>query len=293
MFSGPTTDYLRSRHDHLQKGGFEMLEGKRVGFVGGGNMAEAIIKGLLAGGVPSSAIAVAEPVEERREYLHARYAVDVHSDCSEVVSSAGVIVLAVKPQVSGDVLDEIASVDFQGKLFVSIMAGVKTGTIEAVLKKPASVVRVMPNTPALVLAAASVISPGAHATVEDLSLVREIFDLLGSTSQTDEKLLDAVTGLSGSGPAYVFTFIEALSDAGVKNGLPRDVAARLAAQTVFGSAKMVLETGEHPAVLREKVTSPGGTTIAGLHVLEREGFNGIVMTAVEEATKRSVELGKK
>ncbi len=270
-----------------------MLAGQKVGFIGGGNMAEAIIKGLLSGGVPSSAITVCEPVEARREYLRAKYSVDVHSDCGAVVSSAETVILAVKPQVCGAVLNEITTGDVQGKLFVSIMAGVKTETIETALKRSARVVRVMPNTPALVLAAASAISPGAHATGEDLSLVREIFDLLGTTCQADEKLLDAVTGLSGSGPAYVFTFIEALSDAGVKNGLPRDVASRLAAQTVFGSAKMVMETGEHPAVLREKVTSPGGTTIAALHVLEQEGFSGTVMTAVDAATKRSMELGKK
>jgi pyrroline-5-carboxylate reductase len=270
-----------------------MLAGKKIGFAGGGNMAEAIIKGLLAGGVSSSGITVAEPVAERREYLRSKYAVDAHGDCASVVSTSEIIILAVKPQVCGAVLNEIASGDVEGKLFVSIMAGVKTETIETALKRTVRVVRVMPNTPALVLAAASVICAGAHANGEDLSLVREIFDLLGTTCLAEEKLLDAVTGLSGSGPAYVFTFIEALSDAGVKNGLPRDVASRLAAQTVYGSAKMVMETGEHPAVLREKVTSPGGTTIAGLHVLEQEGFRGTVMTAVDAATKRSVELGKK
>ncbi len=270
-----------------------MLAGKKVGFIGGGNMAEAIIKGLLAGGVPSSAISVAEPVAGRRDYLRDKYSVDASDDCTAVVSSAGIVILAVKPQVSGEVLAGIASVDVQGKLFITIMAGVKTESVEASLGQSARVVRVMPNTPALVLAAASAICAGAHATGEDLTLAREIFDLLGVTCLAEEKLLDAVTGLSGSGPAYVFTFIEALSDAGVKNGLPRDVATRLAAQTVFGSAKMVLETGEHCAVLREKVTSPGGTTIAGLHVLEQECFRGAVMTAVEAATKRSVELGKK
>ena len=173
------------------------------------------------------------------------------------------------------------------------MAGVKTETIETVLNKPVRVVRVMPNTPALVLEAAAAISPGAYASADDVSLTCSIFDLLGKTCQVEEKLLDAVTGLSGSGPAYVYTFIESLSDAGVKNGLPRDVATMLAAQTVYGSAKMVLETCEHPAVLRGKVTSPGGTTIAGLHVLEQAGFRGTVMTAVDVATQRSKELGGK
>lgn len=270
-----------------------MLADKRTGFIGGGNMAEAIIKGLLAGGVPSSNIMVAEPVEARRDFLAKTYGVSAGIDNTAVVNSCQVIIMAVKPQVCGEVLKGVAGGDVKDRLFISIMAGVKTETIEAFLGGTARVVRVMPNTPALVLAAASAISPGSLATADDLSLARAIFDLLGSTCQVDEKLLDAVTGLSGSGPAYVFTFIEALSDAGVKNGLPRDVASRLAAQTVFGSAKMVLETGEHPAVLREKVTSPGGTTIAGLHVMEQEGLRGTIMTAVDAATNRSKELGKK
>jgi pyrroline-5-carboxylate reductase len=151
----------------------------------------------------------------------------------------------------------------------------------------------MPNTPALVLEAASAIAAGASASGEDISLTRRIFELVGKAWLVDEKLMDAVTGLSGSGPAYVLTFIEALSDAGVKNGLPRDAAFGLAAQTVFGTAKLLLETREHPALLREKVTSPGGTTIAGLHILEQEGFRGTVINAVDAATARSSELGKK
>jgi pyrroline-5-carboxylate reductase len=151
----------------------------------------------------------------------------------------------------------------------------------------------MPNTPALVLAGASALSKGSHATDDDLAFTRRIFDLVGTTCVVDEKLMDAVTGLSGSGPAYVFTFIEALSDAGVKNGLPRDAATRLAAQTVLGAARLIMETGEHPAVQKEKVTSPGGTTIAGLAALEREGFRGAVIAAVDAATARSAELGKR
>jgi pyrroline-5-carboxylate reductase len=270
-----------------------MLKEKRVGFIGGGNMAEAIIKGLLAGGVSSANITIAEPVEKRREFLQDSYGVNVTNDNAAVVAAGSIIIMAVKPQVCGQILEGLANEDFQGKLIISIMAGVKTETIETALKSNVRVVRVMPNTPALVLAAATAISPGSCATADDLSLVGTIFDLLGKTCRVEEKLLDAVTGLSGSGPAYVFTFIEALSDAGVKNGLARDVATMLAAQTVFGSAKMVLETGEHPAVLKEKVTSPGGTTIAGVHVLEQAGFRGVVITAVDVATNRSRELGKK
>jgi pyrroline-5-carboxylate reductase len=264
-----------------------------VGFIGGGNMAEAIIKGLLAGGVLPSNITVSEPVEKRRTYLRETYKVNADTDNSAVVSAASLIIMAVKPQVCVKILEGIAGVNFTGKCIISIMAGVKTETIEAVLGNGVRVVRVMPNTPALVLDAATAISPGSCATTEDVSLTSSIFNLLGKTCQVEEKLLDAVTGLSGSGPAYVFTFIEALSDAGVKNGLPRDVATMLAAQTVLGAAKMVLETMDHPAVLREKVTSPGGTTIAGLHILEQAGFRGTIMTAVDAATNRSKELGKK
>lgn len=269
-----------------------MLTGTKIGCIGGGNMAEAIIKGLLAGAVPPENITVAEPVEERRVYLSETYGIGTTEDNSCAVSFGEVVILAVKPQVSLNALRAIAGDVATGRLFISIMAGVKTKTIEAALPKGVRVIRVMPNTPALALAAASAISPGANATSGDVSLALGIFNLLGTASTVEEKLLDAVTGLSGSGPAYVFTFIEALSDAGVKNGLPRDVATRLAVQTVFGSAKLMLETREHPALLKEKVTSPGGTTIAGLQVLEQGGFRGTIMAAVESATIRSTELGK-
>ncbi|MGA7828398.1 MAG: pyrroline-5-carboxylate reductase [Geobacteraceae bacterium] len=269
-----------------------MLKEKKIGFIGGGNMAEAIIKGLLAGGVPSGNILAAEPVEQRKAYLCEHYGIETTSNNSDAAIFGDIVILAVKPQVSLEALAALDRKSTEKKLFISIMAGVPTKTIEAELAKMARVIRVMPNTPALVLEAASAIALGTNATQDDLSLALEIFNLLGTASSVPEKLLDAVTGLSGSGPAYVFTFIEALSDAGVKNGLPRDVATRLAAQTVFGSAKMVLETGEHTALLKEKVTSPGGTTIAGLHILEREGFRGTVITAVDVATARSTELGK-
>lgn len=269
-----------------------MLREKRIGFIGGGNMAEALTRGLMAGGVPSAAISVAEPVEERRDFLHERYGIRVTAENRAVVSACDVVILAVKPQMAGEVLRETADAVSPDKLLISIMAGVGTKAVEEAVQG-ARVVRVMPNTPALVMEAASAISRGSGAAAEDLSLARHLFDLIGKTWVVDEKLMDAVTGLSGSGPAYVFTFIEALADAGVKNGLPRDIAAGLAAQTVFGAAKMVLETREHPALLREKVTSPGGTTIAGLHVLEKEGFRGTVINAVDAATARSRELGGK
>lgn len=269
-----------------------MLREKKIGFIGGGNMAEAIIKGLLTGGVPAGNIMAAEPVELRKSYLSEHYGIGTTDNNCDAAIFGDIVILAVKPQTCLEALSALDIKSSERKLFISIMAGVPTKTIEAELSKVARVIRVMPNTPALVLEAASAIAPGTNATKEDLSITLEIFNLLGTANSVQEKLLDAVTGLSGSGPAYVFTFIEALSDAGVKNGLPRDVATRLAAQTVYGAAKMVLETGEHSALLKEKVTSPGGTTIAGMHVLEKEGFRGIVMTAVDAATSRSAELGK-
>ena len=270
-----------------------MLENTRIGFIGGGNMAEALIKGLLAGGVEAARIIVSEPVAERRTFLGEHYGVSCTDDNTSLVAGSDVIILAIKPQVADKVLQGIGDIATTGKLFISIMAGVKSSTIEAAFPGEIRVVRVMPNTPALVLEASSAIAPGAFATPEDTALARSILELVGKAWIVEDKLMDAVTGLSGSGPAYVLTFIEALSDAGVKNGLPRATALGLAAQTVFGTAKLLLETKEHPAVLRDKVTSPGGTTIAGLHVLEKAGFRGTLINAVDAATARSRELGAK
>jgi pyrroline-5-carboxylate reductase len=269
-----------------------MLSCKKIGFIGGGNMAEALIKGLHAGGFPATDITVSEPLEERRALLAERYGIVVTADNATVAVSCDVVILAIKPQAAPQVLAGLADTLSPGKLVISIMAGVTTGVIEAAVAKGVKVVRVMPNTPALVLEGASAIAAGQSAGEGELALTRHIFELVGKACRVDERLMDAVTGLSGSGPAYVLTFIEALADAGVKNGLPRDVAAGLAAQTVFGTAKLLLETKEHPALLREKVTSPGGTTIAGLHTLETGKFRGTVMSAVDAATARSKELGK-
>jgi pyrroline-5-carboxylate reductase len=270
-----------------------MLNNTRIGLIGGGNMAEALIKGLLAGGVAAAGLVVAEPVAERRSFLGEHYGVNCTDDNTSLVAGSDVIIMAIKPQVARTVLQGIGAVATAGKLFISIMAGVKSTTIEAAFPGEVRVVRVMPNTPALVLEASSAIAPGAFATSEDIALTRSILELVGKAWIVEEKLMDAVTGLSGSGPAYVLTFIEALSDAGVKNGLPRDTALGLAAQTVYGTAKLLLETQEHPAVLRDKVTSPGGTTIAGLHALEKAGFRGTLINAVDAATARSLELGQK
>ena len=263
----------------------------KFGFIGGGNMAEALIRGLLAGGVAPAAIIVSEPLAERADFIKTRYNVRLVSDNREIISRSDVVILAVKPQVWGAVHPCLAEIASRDMLFISIMAGVSTSAIEAPFVEKIRVTRVMPNTPALVLEGASAICAGQHPLPGDLELTRKIFELIGKAYVLDEKHLDAVTGLSGSGPAYVFTFIEALSDAGVKQGLPREVALGLATQTVLGTARLLMESQEHPAVLREKVTSPGGTTIAGHHVLEQRGFRGAVMDAVEAATLRSTELG--
>jgi pyrroline-5-carboxylate reductase len=261
----------------------------RIGFIGGGNMAEAIIRGLLAAGMKKGQIRAADPSSERRTLLSSTFGIAAGSDNRQLVQDSDVIILAIKPQIHRQVLAELARGQ-EGRLFISIMAGVRTSALEEVLGSADRVVRVMPNTPALVLAGAAAVAGGSRSTEEDIALTRSIFATTGETVVIGEQLMDAVTGLSGSGPAYVFSFIEALSDAGVKNGLPRDTSTRLAAQTVLGAARLLLETGEHPAVLREKVTSPGGTTIAGLHAMEEKGFRAAVMAAVDAAVKRSKEL---
>jgi pyrroline-5-carboxylate reductase len=270
-----------------------MLTGKQICFIGGGNMAEALLKGLLQGGVNPRNIHVADPVSGRREYLDERYAVQVSNDNRQLASGCDLLVLAIKPQVAASVLAELGDSFSSEKLVVSVMAGVTCAAIESAFQRPVRLVRAMPNTPALVLQGATALAAGTHAQPEDVSLARELFALVGKCWQVEERLIDAVTGLSGSGPAYVLTFIEALSDAGVKNGLPRDISFGLALQTVMGTAQLLGESGEHPALLREKVTSPGGTTIAGLQALENGSFRGTVMNAVDAATARSAELGRR
>ena len=270
-----------------------MLNVRKIAFIGGGNMAEAIMRGLLREDV-GVGVCVAEISPKRRDEISAQFPrARVVSDAAEAAEWGEVIILAIKPQQADGALDLIQPVVTADKLVISIMAGIPCVKIEASLTPGCRVIRAMPNTPALIGAGATAVCSGRKAVPDDLDLARQIFSLVGVAVSVEEKLMDAVTGLSGSGPAYVFTFIEALSDAGVKNGLPRDVAAMLAAQTVLGAARMVVETGEHPALLKEKVTSPGGTTIAGLHALEVGTFRGVVMNAVEAACLRSKELAGK
>jgi pyrroline-5-carboxylate reductase len=271
-----------------------MALGKTIAFLGAGNMAEALVKGLLRANVAEPReIICSDRSEDRGPILTQRYGVRFTRSNKEATIAADIVVLSVKPQVMNKLLDEISPVLTDKKLVISIAAGVPIAAIERKVGHGVRIIRTMPNTPALVGAGATALSAGEHATEEDLHQARALFDAIGKSVVVDEVLLDAVTGLSGSGPAYIFLIIEALSDAGVKVGLARTTAQELAAQTVLGSAKLLIETGEHPGRLKDQVTSPGGTAIAGLHTLEAGGLRTTLMDAVEAATTRSKELGKK
>jgi pyrroline-5-carboxylate reductase len=265
---------------------------KSIGFIGAGNMAEAMIRGLLRGkDFEPSQIKASGPREERMRELHDSYKIETTTN-NHVPAEAQIVVLSVKPQIMSRVLDEVAETISSEALVISIAAGVPVSAIQSRLATGTRVVRAMPNTPALVDAAATAIARGEHARESDLDDAKKIFDAIGITVILDESQLDAVTGLSGSGPAYVFLILEALSDAGVKVGLSRRTAQLLAAQTLLGSAKLLIETNEHPGRLKDMVTSPGGTAITGLHTLENGGVRTTLINAVEAATKRSRELGE-
>jgi pyrroline-5-carboxylate reductase len=264
-----------------------------IGFIGGGNMAEALVRGLLAAGRSAAPIVVAEPEAARRRLLARKYGVTVSSHNAEVCARSRLIVLAVKPQIMNEVLSEIASHVDDRKVVVSIAAGVTIARLEKGLGGNARVVRVMPNTPCLLGKGASVVCSGMHASRADLRAAKAIFETVGLVDEVDdERAIDAVTGLSGSGPAYVYRFAEALVDGAVRAGLDRELAARLAYQTIAGAAAMMIETGQSPADLRKAVSSPGGTTLAGLARLEEGGFARTVAGGVVAATKRSRELGR-
>ena len=264
----------------------------RIGFLGAGRMATALAKGWLqAGLVRADGCRASDPLPQARQAFTAETCCPAAADNREIVADSDLLVLAVKPQSMAALLEEIRPLH-KGRLIVSIAAGITLRQLADGLGSSCRLVRVMPNTPCLVGSSASGYSPGENATAEDVGLVDRLLNAVGVAFRLPEHLLDAVTGLSGSGPAFVYLMIEALSDGGVRVGLPRDVATALAAQTVLGSAKMVLETQSHPGVLKDMVASPGGTTIAGLHALERAGVRGALMDAVEAATRRAVELGQ-
>jgi pyrroline-5-carboxylate reductase len=265
----------------------------RVGLVGTGKMATALARGWVESRwTPADQITGTDVLSEARKHFTDATDCATVETIAEVVTLSDVLVLAVKPQHMAGVMEEMRPRLTDGHLIVSIAAGVTLARMSHALGDHRRLVRVMPNTPALIKAGASAFALGGSATTEDAKLVQEMLSTVGVAVQVPENLLDAVTGLSGSGPAYVYQIIEALSDGGVRVGLPRAIATKLAAQTVLGAALMVLETGEHPAVLKDAVTSPGGTTIAGLHALETGGVRGHLINAVVAATERSRELGK-
>ncbi len=256
-------------------------------------MAEAIIAGLLEKRVlPAPQIIVADMNQTRALNLQSGYGISIADTNEALCKEADIVILSVKPQVLHAILPTLKGSLSPDKLVLSIVAGVSTKTIESQLRDSPRVVRTMPNTPAKVQLAATAICGGAFALPEDMQMAAAIFNAIGITEELEEHLLDAVTGLSGSGPAYVFVMLEAMADAGVKMGLPRKTALRFAAQTVLGSASLLQSSNTHPGILKDMVTSPGGTTIAGLHALEESGFRAAIIGAVETATLRSKELGK-
>jgi pyrroline-5-carboxylate reductase len=271
------------------------LDDVRVGFLGGGAMGEALAAGVLAAGARPERVRAADPDPARCKQLEQALGIAAGDDNASLVEASDVVVLAVKPGLVAGVLGALGGPGERAlarPLWVSIAAGVPLAALAAALPSGARIVRAMPNTPALVRAGATAFVASSACSAADRALARALFEAVGSAWEApSEALLDAVTGLSGSGPAYVFVFLEALSDAGVRMGLPRDAATALAIQTVLGSAKLAQETGRHPAALKDQVTSPGGTTIAGLERLEAHGFRAAVHEAVAAATRRSKELG--
>jgi pyrroline-5-carboxylate reductase len=267
---------------------------QKIGFIGGGQMAEALIKGIITSGLYNKEdVLVSEPNSFRRDHLEATYDVKTYHSNLPIFENCKNILLAVKPQTMKSLLVDCQERVQTQHILISVAAGLPISFYVDTLGKPdTKMVRVMPNTPALVLEGASALSRNENVTDEELRSAEEIFLAVGEVVILDEVHLDAVTGLSGSGPAYVFSFVEALIDAGVKSGLTRAISEKLALQTVSGSVKLLKESGEHPAALRGKVTSPGGTAITALHVLEKVGFHGIIMDIVESAVNRSKELGK-
>ena len=264
-----------------------------IAFVGAGNMAGALIRGLVGTGtVAAGQIIAADPDQARIAALGSELGIRTTTENADAVAAANVVVLATKPQVFAQVLPGVAAAFDPGALLISIAAGISTRVIERAFPPGSRVVRSMPNTPALVGAGATAIAAGAHATEADLELSELLFRSVGIAVRVPEDQIDAVTGLSGSGPAYVFAMVEALRDAGIDEGLPEDTALQLASQTVFGAARLLLDEKEAPEVLRARVTSPGGTTRAGLDALASADFAGVVRGAVRAATRRSVELGK-
>ena len=270
------------------------MKSMQLGIVGAGNMASALVRGLIVSGrLSREQIRVTDISEAQCRAIEQAHGVESAANTPALAAWANVVLIAVKPQVVPSILADLGAGHRDEQLIVSIAAGVATGVFAAALPPGARVVRAMPNTPALVLEGATALAPGEHATAADVATARGIFDAVGESVVLDEAQMDAVTGLSGSGPAYVMLIAEALADGGVRMGLKRETALALAVRTLYGSAKLLLESGEHPAALKDKVASPGGTTIAGLCALERHGLRNACIEAVTAATLRSQELGRR
>jgi pyrroline-5-carboxylate reductase len=271
-----------------------MLKNKKISIIGTGNMGEALLSGLISSesSYPKNIICT-DIRENRLTSIQEKYGVATTADNIKAVETSEIIIYAVKPQIIASVLKETASCLDMSKLVISIAAGVPLAAIESCLNKKLRLIRVMPNIAAFVKESASVVAAGGEATEEDIKLSLDIFNSMGKSIFLKENILmDAITGLSGSGPAYIFLIVDALADAGVKVGLSREDALFLSSQTVLGAAKLLLETKEHPGRLKDMVTSPGGTAIAGIHTLEKGGLRTTLINAVEVATKRSKELGE-
>ena len=271
-----------------------MLNGKKIAIIGTGNMGEALVSGLLGSGSSTAKNITCTDVRQNKlDEVKAKYKVRTTGNNLKAVAASDIIIYAVKPQIMASTLAETAARLDVSKLVISIAAGVPLAAMESCVSKDLRLVRVMPNIAAFVKEAATAIAAGSHATKEDVELTMEIFNSIGKCIFLKENyLMDAITGLSGSGPAYIFLIVDALADAGVKMGLSRQESLFLAAQTVLGAAKLLMETGEHPGQLKDKVTSPGGTAIAGLATLESGGLRTTLINAVEAATLRSKELGE-
>ena len=271
-----------------------MLKDKTISMIGTGNMGEALVSGLISSKSTAAENIICTDIrEDQLESVKEKYGVAVTTNNLDAVKASEIIIYAVKPQIIAPVLVETASKLDMSKLVISIAAGVPLAAIESCLKKKLRLIRVMPNIAAFVKESATVVAAGENASQDDVKMAMAIFDSMGKTIFLKENvLMDAITGLSGSGPAYIFLIVDALADAGVKMGLARQDALFLATQTVLGSAKLLMETKEHPGRLKDMVTSPGGTAIAGIHTLEKGGLRTTLMNAVEAATKRSQELGE-
>ena len=271
-----------------------MLKEKKIGFIGTGNMGEALVSGLVLSekAIPANIIC-SDVREEQLKEVAEKYGVQTTTDNMEVIRSSEIIIYCTKPQIIAAVLKETASGLDMSKLVISIAAGVPLAAIESCLNKDLRLIRVMPNIAAFVKESATAIAAGNHVLEGDIELAKAVFDSVGKSVFIQENILmDAITGLSGSGPAYIFMIVDAMADAGVKMGISRQNALFLSTQTVLGAAKLLLESKEHPGQLKDRVTSPGGTAIAGIHTLEKGGLRTTLINAVEVATNRSKELGE-